>query len=762
MFLKRIHEITNIGKFSDCKKKIAGLEFAPTTIIYANNGNGKSTFTSILRSIQTGNNNLLIGKKTLGSSASKKIDIDFEHGNVPLKAKFENKKWNIGPNDKILIFDTKFISENVFDGEKISDEHRTNLHRVVVGAEGKAYAEAVSTIVGKIKDCEQKKKEFVLKYSGTTASSVYTLEKFLLLKEDPDIDQKITDKQKELQFASQVNKPAELTLLSLDLEGFHTILKKKIGTAHDAAEKKIKEHATQHLADPDDALDFLSSGNSQIKDETCPFCGQDTSSVDSLISAYKTYFDDSYNKLQKEISTSIGEFTRWDAVAALASLKKEAEDWNEILNDKKAFKSLIESIDSSELAVHKKALESELEKKKQDLNYLVPTKKLEAIQESVEVLEIQIKNYNASIQSFLAKVDRKKPADIEKAIKELEVLKNRFSENAQKFVLGYNSNEDSTKKLKKERDAAIKELSDYSQQTFGVYQTSINDTLAKIGADFKVENLSEHTDLRKSGSIFCGFDLMFFGKHKVEVSNLSDDKPQLKNTLSEGDKSSLAFAFFVAILYNNKDLKEALIVVDDPISSFDSERKRATARILASIKNKAGDRPAQTILLTHESGFLKRVSKEFGDGVLYLEIIPDGVNSDGVNQSTFARLDIYERFFKPEAFEALDRIEKHLTSNTLIDPKAHEDCRIILEHAVEAKYYPQLKEAIAMHKGLGGYVDILLTEKLMDSTLVDEFKRILPDLHEPHHKGNEASKDINSSGDIKTILRDSLELLKKL
>lgn len=762
MFLKRIHEIKNIGRFSDCTKKIAGIEFDPVTIIYANNGNGKSTFTCILRSIQTGNSDILIGKKTLGSSSPKRIEIDFEHGNAPIKAKFENKKWNLSPSDRIFIFDTKFIGENVFDGEKVSDEHRANLHRVVVGAEGKKYAEAVDGFVQKIKTCEQKKKELNSSFATSSFSKTHTLEKFLSIKEDPDIDQKILDKQKELQFASQLNKPAELNISAPDLESLSDTLNKKIGTAHDEAEKRIKKHSEEHLANPDAALSFLSSGNTQIKDDSCPFCGQDTKSVSDLIASYRAYFDDSFEKLQKEINISISEFTRWNPTETLANLKKEAEDWNVLLDDKKGFQALTTSIDSSKLEKHKGELQIDLEKKKQDINYTVPATKIKAVKDEIETLEQAVSGYNARIQAFIKKVDRKQPVEIEKALAELEATKRRFEEKAVKFATAYTDNQKETETLKKDRDAAIKQLSEYSKKTFGVYQTSINDTLDKIGADFRIENLSEHKDLRKSDSIFCGFDLMFFGKHKVEVTNPSDDKPQLKNTLSEGDKNSLAFAFFVAVLFNSDDLKESLVVVDDPISSFDAERKKATAKILATLKNKNGDRPAQTIILTHESSFLKRVSREFGDGVLYLEIVPDGVNTDGIKQSTFARLDLYERFFKPDAFDALDRIEKSLSENKPIDSKAHEDCRIILENALEAKYYPQLKNEISMHKGLTGYVDTLVAGGLMASDLAEEIRKLLPDLHEPHHKGADTSKEINSDGDIKTILKTSLDILKKI
>ena len=59
-------------------------------------------------------------------------------------------------------------------------------------------------------------------------------------------------------------------------------------------------------------------------------------------------------------------------------------------------------------------------------------------------------------------------------------------------------------------------------------------------------------------------------------------KRTIKYTLSEGDKSAFAFAFFLAKL-STEDISQKIIVFDDPISSFDQSRKNATINRLVKI-----------------------------------------------------------------------------------------------------------------------------------------------------------------------------------
>ncbi len=72
--------------------------------------------------------------------------------------------------------------------------------------------------------------------------------------------------------------------------------------------------------------------------------------------------------------------------------------------------------------------------------------------------------------------------------------------------------------------------------------------------------------------------------------------------LSEGEKSAIAFIYFIVHLHDNDfDLPEGIIVIDDPVSSLDSS---AIYQAFAFLKNAVKD-ARQVVLLTHNFDFLK-------------------------------------------------------------------------------------------------------------------------------------------------------------
>ena len=131
--IEAIQQIKNIGKFSNCQ--IAGCQFNDNTIIYGKNTLGKSTLTSIFRSLQTGNKKIIEGRKTFGSTNQPVIQIRFTDGTNREIVDYNSHKWSEG-NPNILIFDTQFISENVFQGEQITFDNQKSLNQIIIGAKG--------------------------------------------------------------------------------------------------------------------------------------------------------------------------------------------------------------------------------------------------------------------------------------------------------------------------------------------------------------------------------------------------------------------------------------------------------------------------------------------------------------------------------------------------------------------------------------------------------------------------------------------------
>ncbi len=81
------------------------------------------------------------------------------------------------------------------------------------------------------------------------------------------------------------------------------------------------------------------------------------------------------------------------------------------------------------------------------------------------------------------------------------------------------------------------------------------------------------------------------------------NRPSFKNTLSSGDRTTLALAVFLAHLEQDQDLAAKTVVFDDPFSSQDAFRRRHTVHEIA----KVGRNCAQIIVLSHDATFLKQV-----------------------------------------------------------------------------------------------------------------------------------------------------------
>ncbi len=116
------------------------------TLLFAENGQGKTTLCAILRSLQSGRYEFISERKTLGAGdpCSAQIRLD---GNT---ISFSNDSWSAKyPN--IAIFDSVFVHDNVYAGDYVEHDHKKNLYRVIVGAQGVQLAQKVDALDGQIR-----------------------------------------------------------------------------------------------------------------------------------------------------------------------------------------------------------------------------------------------------------------------------------------------------------------------------------------------------------------------------------------------------------------------------------------------------------------------------------------------------------------------------------------------------------------------------------------------------------------------------------
>jgi hypothetical protein len=89
----------------------------------------------------------------------------------------------------------------------------------------------------------------------------------------------------------------------------------------------------------------------------------------------------------------------------------------------------------------------------------------------------------------------------------------------------------------------------------------------------------------------------------VGGSSEKPGEPSFRTTLSSGDRSTLALAFFFASLDQDTSLSQKIIVIDDPISSLDEHRSLTTVQEVRRLANRA----SQVIVLSHNKPFLCRL-----------------------------------------------------------------------------------------------------------------------------------------------------------
>ncbi len=183
--------------------------------------------------------------------------------------------------------------------------------------------------------------------------------------------------------------------------------------------------------------------------------------------------------------------------------------------------------------------------------------------------------------------------------KELELIKLRYSNEAIiAMCTNYIHLDEEKKRLANEKNLKRRELDQYCETFMSEFKDELNKQLERFGAGYRI--MSSVLDY-KGGQPKVDYKLEI-NRCEVPLRVTKNYVPSFKNTLSEGDKTTLAFAFFVCKLKKSPDLSERIIVVDDPITSLDFFRITQTVAEL----NRLAVTASQTFLFTHNEILAKK------------------------------------------------------------------------------------------------------------------------------------------------------------
>ena len=294
--LERIEEIQGVGLFHDANGKRFKWERA--TLIYADNGRGKSTLTTLLRSVGIGDPRLVSDHATIDGTLPPKATLQFSHGH---RVTFNTARWSeLRP--ELRIFDSDFVESNVHSGGVVKSEHRKSLLQFAVGEKAVSARRDEESATEAAKKANAEVQKVIDQLSGHHLGvDLATFEK---IDKVVDADEQIEHMHKRIRAAKNSDLilkrsvPANVAIPHLDIETLFTLLRTTLEDVQEDAETIVRSHIDalgSHAAEA-----WLSQGQSFAGGAVCPYCDQSTIGVD-LITAYKTYFNAKYAELKDKL-----------------------------------------------------------------------------------------------------------------------------------------------------------------------------------------------------------------------------------------------------------------------------------------------------------------------------------------------------------------------------------------------------------------------------------------------------------------------------
>ncbi|MFP5994113.1 AAA family ATPase [Helicobacter pylori] len=613
-------------------------EFKDYNVIFGNNGCGK---TSLTRAFE-----LLIPKnkhiekyRTISTAESPSIEFKCKDGSYKIEPNS-----NIGaPTFKVEIYNSDFLHNNApFNSEfglKKLDDGVIILEGSVLGEETKE--------INQLKNCREKVEKRQKKIKDENSTETLSAKQESAIKKcDEEIEKirkEVTSKTIQITLDEiKINNICEvskdkfkvqedaLTNLKKDFDELNEAMKKfnnlkemelpkDYQTIKDKLESlfsfdidkeagQVSEEIKDHISKV--GREFIEKGielYKEMPDNACPFCTQKI--TNNIIQAYTSYF----NK-------RIEQFNQ-DSLEVSGILKKILEQWKieEILQSFEKFKPFIEDFSTNKENL-KNALEQTkvlLEKLQKEVGKKEGVKNKEKFQEIDKKLLENYKKFQQCVDETRnilnqEKEQKKKLEKLKTELKKARIKKakhdsydwQKSKEEAKRKLLVLDRGHKRLKCLLEKIDKKLKELYDQKRPDIEI----INNYL-------KALNLPKYS-LDKDYRIILNSDAL--------------ENSEAKIILSDGEKTTLAFAYFLARLksfYKKENLKNLVVVIDDPISSLDEQRIYNTSYIVAKINQELAreklsnekDR-AQVFVLTHNHTFMARLINMVGKHARYFQL----------------------------------------------------------------------------------------------------------------------------------------------
>ncbi|WP_293741231.1 AAA family ATPase [uncultured Pedobacter sp.] len=348
--------------------------------------------------------------------------------------------------------------------------------------------------------------------------------------------------------------------------------------------------------------DWVNEGRNYLtEDQTCPFCQQKTIN-ENFKKQLEDYFDETFTKDIQIVKDLSIQYSR-DALN-IQNLLEQIESQEKAKPDSKLnidlFSASLKTLINQFIA-NKELLSNKAKEPSRSFELISTKEQLEKIQGIIDKCNLEIKSHNVIVEDYSNQ-------------------KNNLINSIWKYLIdSHNGIIDSFVKKQEGLSKGIEAIKKQHQ--------TLQEKYSELNKKIKIANknvtsvqpsVDEINRLLKSYG-FLNFEIVPSKTEANQYQILREDGTIAESTLSEGESTFITFLYFLQLAKGSTQedtiTEERILIVDDPISSLDSNVLFVVSslikEIIKSIKQNEGS-VKQLILLTHNVYFHKEVS--FVDG----------------------------------------------------------------------------------------------------------------------------------------------------
>lgn len=593
-------------------------QLSQLTMFYARNGRGKSTLTSVLRAAKTGSANTVLARRSLGNNAAAPhVTLVSSSGNYVFKGDHWQHK-----NAPIEVFDTEFIADNVFAGEMTTLEHDRGLFSVIVGDEGVRLNRQLERFKEHTKNTDAHVKSAAKSLENDKPTD-QTLDDFLATQPTEEVRTEASAAAKVLKAVQEAEKIANLgSLEAIEApsipEQIDSILAATLPDIDRNARDQLLAHFQKHALGKQGQA-WIAFGVEHIEDDSCPFCARPNVDELGMVTLYGQIFGEAYKKhlgaitsTLEELEKLLGEEIQTKSTQTLAGNLALSNEWGKY--GQFSVQLPDHSTISSNLKQAYQQAKAVLEKKRSaPLDVIENPEPLDLARRAIADARNAIEKYNTAVAEFNEQtkaIRSSSSGSLDEAKLRVLNAKRRIARNEDAGVKqradAYQSAKRRNQRAKDARKIAQDRLKAANETAATHYGTKVNEYLRQFGVSAQI---TQPKSSMRGNAGSSDYSLLIRGEEVArQHGRITEAVPNFRNTLSSGDKTTLALAFFLAKLDRDGSLAQKVVVIDDPLSSHDSHRRGKT---IEAIKALVG-RCAQVILLSHDEYFLRSVEQRCG------------------------------------------------------------------------------------------------------------------------------------------------------